>query len=398
MKSDKKLEKKLKKAKIHMLLDNPFYATLLLDRKTIIDYKGDKAGPFQTACTDGSSIWFHHNFLETLQLEEVKTVLAHEIMHIALCHHLRIKQRSLPAWGVATDFAVNCIVFKDFQKLNNSLYDTQYEGMSAENIYNRLPKDMKQKLTVSMKGKGLTKKQMEEITGGKSLGEFTAPPEGINPIEEEARIKETVTRAIEYAKAAGKIPAGLGREIDDFLKPKIAWERLLAEWVDTKAKNDYSWQRRNPRISKCFLPSLYSEELGTIVLAIDTSGSVDKALLNRFCSEINGLRGKYQFECILISCDSQIYNPTRFMKYERINFDKVKGGGGTAFSPVFNWVEENVGDTNIVGLIYFTDLYCSDFPSKHPKYDTLWMNYGERRNKTYEDNNVPFGKVIDMDY
>jgi len=356
---------RVKKARIHLLLDSPFYATLALELKLV---KDNTIFP-PTACTDGRNLWFHEDFIKSLSIEQIKTVIAHEILHIAYCHHLREEKREHGKWNRACDYSINGILLEDFARVDGMLYDIKYKDKAAEIIYNELK---------------------DEGGGGLSIGEVTAPLEGVNPIEEEIRIKENIVRATQYAKAAGKLPSHIERKMTEYLKPKISWERLLANWVDTKARDNYTWMKKNLRIKNYYFPALYSEDLGTIVVAIDTSGSINDELYNRFCSEINGLREKYKFECILISCDSDIKSVKRFSKYQTLDFSSVNGGGGTRFSPVFNWVQKNA--KGVVGLIYFTDLYCSDFPSFKPRYDTVWVNYGSERYHS-----PPFGKVIDME-
>ena len=150
--------------------------------------------------------------------------------------------------------------------------------------------------------------------------------------------------------------------------------------------------KRNNRIKDYYFPALYSEDLGTIAIAIDTSGSIDNVLYNRFCSEINGLREKYKFKCIVLSCDSAITGSRIFSKYQKIDFSFVEGGGGTRFTPVFNWIQKNT--KGIIGLIYFTDLQCSDYPSTIPPHDTVWMNYDYKNNEYRVE--PPFGKTVDM--
>jgi predicted metal-dependent peptidase len=63
-----------------------------------------------------------------------------------------------------------------------------------------------------------------------------------------------------------------------------------------------------------------------------------------------------------------------------------KGGGGTMFSPVFEWVNENRPHTK--GVVYVTDGYCSDF-GEEPTYPVLWVLTAENGGFT-----PPFGEVV----
>jgi predicted metal-dependent peptidase len=48
-----------------------------------------------------------------------------------------------------------------------------------------------------------------------------------------------------------------------------------------------------------------------------------------------------------------------------------KGGGGTDFRPVFNWVEAHE-DEDIACVIYLTDMYGT-FPKEAPAMPVLWV-------------------------
>jgi predicted metal-dependent peptidase len=62
------------------------------------------------------------------------------------------------------------------------------------------------------------------------------------------------------------------------------------------------------------------------------------------------------------------------------------GGGGTNFSPPFEWVEEEA--VQPVGLVYFTDL-AGAFPVVEPDYPVLWLNYGM-------EEKAPFGETVSV--
>ena len=175
----------------------------------------------------------------------------------------------------------------------------------------------------------------------------------------------------------------------DYLKPKIPWEQLLYNWMDEKAKSDFSWLRRNNRVKDVYLPSLYSEDLGKIILLLDYSGSISDRLINRFMSEINNLRRKHKFETVVISHDTRVADVKSFGKEQEIKFE-TNAGGGTAFKPAYDYINANIRDA--VGIVHFTDMYTGDLRQiKPPKADVVFMNYGDK------DAKAPFGKIIYME-
>ena len=198
-----------------------------------------------------------------------------------------------------------------------------------------------------------------------------------------------------HAKREGRMPAGLEREIMNILKPQVASsEDLLRDWLSEKSKDDYSYASPSS-LSWCYeestmiIPGEDGERLGYICIAIDTSISISQEKLSNFCHKINKLKEQYNFRCTVVYCDTKIYNPREFQAEEDIIFEPC-GRGGTMFTPVFNYIQEKLLDKNIVGLIYFTDLECSDYPDQEPQFPVLWLVWQEYS----EHYTPPFGKTI----
>ena len=120
------------------------------------------------------------------------------------------------------------------------------------------------------------------------------------------------------------------------------------------------------------------------VIAIDTSGSVQGELVQRFVQKTyNILKQQESFftkiNLHIIQCDAAIQEDVKitcqeeFDKY--IGEMKLHGFGGTDFRPVFSYVDSLIKIrefTNLKGLIYFTDGY-GDFPKTQPQYNTAFV-------------------------
>ncbi len=92
---------RIQKARTALLLDHPFFGSLLFR------LKGLERRSIQTMATDGVSLFYNPEFVETLCQSELAGVLAHEVMHPALQHHIRRGDRSLKRWNMACDYAIN---------------------------------------------------------------------------------------------------------------------------------------------------------------------------------------------------------------------------------------------------------------------------------------------------
>ena len=102
----------------------------------------------QTAAVaaDGSLI-LNAEFISKLTDAELRFVIAHEVMHPALGFFERLQSRSLPGFNVAHDYAINALLIEFADRQGKSmvmpqggLYSKEFEGMCAEEIYEKLGK------------------------------------------------------------------------------------------------------------------------------------------------------------------------------------------------------------------------------------------------------------------
>jgi predicted metal-dependent peptidase len=169
------------------------------------------------------------------------------------------------------------------------------------------------------------------------------------------------------------------------LEPKLPWDAILRDFVQRSAKNDYNWTRPNRRHfgRGIILPTLISDELPEIAVAIDTSASIRQEDLNDFAAEIATILATYRTTARIIYCDARIQGEEEFSSEDELKLE-LKGGGGTKFAPVFELIEQNGYDTCC--LIYFTDLY-GPFPQHEPEYPVLWVT-------PTKDREAPFGETV----
>lgn len=113
----------------------------------------------------------------------------------------------------------------------------------------------------------------------------------------------------------------------------------------------------------CYLPDTLKEKI-SVWVAIDTSGSIGKEELSEFVTEIIGLARAYRerIDMRVITADAEVHTDYLVQNgnIDKIKKIKIKGGGGTAHKPVFDYITEK--DRNAKCLIFFTDGY-SDLES-----------------------------------
>ena len=91
------VEKKLEVSKAQCLMDEPFFATLLI--RMPLKERND----IPTFATDGWFIYYNREFVETLSLDDTKFILLHEVLHPAFFHCTRRGHRDASLWNIAGD-------------------------------------------------------------------------------------------------------------------------------------------------------------------------------------------------------------------------------------------------------------------------------------------------------
>src|SRR5215469_3054112 len=124
---------RIQKARTALVLDHPFFGSLLFR------LKDRPSSAVKTMATDGVSLLWNPEFVDTLNAATLAGTLAHEVMHPALHHHLRRSGRDPKRWNVACDYAINPLLIDAGLKLPEGvLVEDRFRGMSAEQIYNLL--------------------------------------------------------------------------------------------------------------------------------------------------------------------------------------------------------------------------------------------------------------------
>lgn len=382
---------KLAKAIARLVLDHPFFATLLLDMQLSEDRKT------RTACTNGRELRYNPGFIDSLRVDQVVFVLAHLVMHVAHRHPLRRSARNPGRFNKAGDYAINGILKEaGLSLLPGALYKKEYDGLAAEQIYEYLPG--------SPDGQNSDKngigEQEEEDPGG--CGGFEdARDENGNLLSktdrqrEEARVTLSLQRAAQAARAQGKLPGSIERLVQELVHPSLDWREMLRIFIDHTARNDYSWLHPNRRhiAGGIYLPSFRSQGLKPLVLAVDTSGSIGQVELNQFQAELNDILQSYPSLVHVVYCDSRISGTVTVTPEEYPVELRAAGFGGTDLRPPFEWVDKNVPEAGCI--IYLTDLQ-GESPEVDPGIPTLWVS-------TTKDRDLPdcyrpkFGRVATLE-
>ncbi len=379
--------KKIERAKLRLILNKqPFFGVLFAHLKPV---RVDDPSIVNTMATDGSHLYYHPPFVEELDEEEMMFVAAHEVMHDALEHHIRRRDRDPKKWNMAADYAINgtLIEAKIGKMPEGGLHDPGYAGMSAEEIYARMPDPPK-----DGGGSGNDPGRCGGVIDG------AAPHDEAKQAELRAATQIRVRQAANLSKArnAGTLPDYLQRLVDEITAPKVNWADELRRLVARSLSiSEATWSRPNRRHihAGLYLPGMMANAIDQLVVAVDTSGSIwsEPETLAAFTTEVAAiLDDGHVDKIIVIYADAAVRKVEEFQRGDIFKM-KAVGGGGTAFSDTFNWVKENAPDA--AAVIYLTDLYVYDF-GEQPACPVIWTMWGTAQEFAENSAKTPFGDAV----
>ena len=380
-KLDREMREKLITARVGLLLKASFFGNLATRLKLT---NADEWCP--TAATDGRNFYYNSRFIQMLRPREVEFLFGHEVLHAVYDHMGRRGERDPQIWNIADDFCVNADLIKHRvgEKITTvpCLYDSKYEGMCAEQVYDLLMENAN-KINIQDLASKLLDQHLDG--DGDSDGEDGDGKKGPPKLSAEERqairdeLKEAILAAAATVDGAGSLPSGVRRMIQDLTEPKMNWRELLRMQLQSTIKSDFTWMRASRRgwHMDAVMPGMKNDEMIDIAVAIDASGSIDEKMLKDFLSEIQGIMDEFPaFKIHVITFDTDAYNPAQ---YDSDNLDsicdyEVKGGGGTDFTCIFDYFKNE--EIEPKRLVVFTDGYPFGSWGDENLCDTVWILHG----------------------
>lgn len=192
------------------------------------------------------------------------------------------------------------------------------------------------------------------------------------------------------ARKAGTMSAEAERLMIASREPQEDWFSICKAFVVHNITKDRSWLHPDRRYyaQGMILPGPTRENTPGFAFGVDTSGSIDVNLLNCFGERMNFVKGEVRPEWVKVAyCDTAIGRVDEFDMEEDLEFH-ARGGGGTAFMPVFDYFNEQ--DEQPACLFYFTDLESYDLAQlEEPDYPVMWVVPAYAANTP-----VPFGEKV----
>ena len=412
-----KIEEEITRAKVKLLIDQPWFGQLAA---YIIPKPVKEAST--AAINERGILFYNPDWLSSKSSKQIKTIICHEILHLAFGHLFRGEGRNPIIWNIAADLKVNeelahsrqfefppgSLVPQNNSWIQGGLKVEDISHKNTEQIYNELWKQFLSSIVVGLdqidlSGKG-TKPDFSKIpqpwrTILKELvkdlleSERKMTDKGLNVPKKDLPLlarewKDRVNQANQLSP--GTVPAGLKRELDELENPQIPWHHLLRIRL-SRSSSHRSWQRPTKKFLPFFFPAVKATKGLNAVVAFDTSGSITQKQLTKAVSETIGLAESFPSTNLwVMSSDAKVWDMVKIENgaKEKLRNLRPQGGGGTAFRPVFKKIKEKFGD-RIDCLIFFTDGYASDSWPDKPPYPVYWVS---------DSTNVnwPFGKLIKL--
>ena len=380
------------------MLDHPYLASAIT-RFPLHECRDARRCPIMS--TDGFHIFYNPAGLQEYSRADQCFILAHEVLHCLLGHIDRREDRDPRLWNIAIDFATNLLLVDFGMKMPvGGLIANDFRGNTAEEIYEKL-RDWEDSENPPWKsGTSFDMHLQHDAVDGmlESLGE--GDHESPSPLERK-RIRKAMSKEFlqDLRKSQGELPLSLEQEITQAGGGRVPWQALLARFFTGLRRDDY---RLFPASKKHIWRGLYLPSIGRpgpshVIVAVDTSGSMSENELGKILAEIDKLRSFSQCRLTLIQCDAQVHKVEEFDEHTPTRFERhpyrFYGGGGTSFTPVFEWLAEQSASPGFRPdvLFYMTDGYGS-FPDRPPALPVAWvLTHGSS-----VDVEIPFGQKIMM--
>ena len=359
---------KIEKAYKKLLIENPFYGLFLLGLSKVIDKS------VETACVRKRGIncelVINPEYWETLDDIQQLNLIQHEIYHIVFQHMFMTPFfKNHEVLNVAADCEVNSYLqnlddtwivpsmFNAESKLGTKVY--------YDIIMSQTPPPPPQGGGGGNGSNGLPDTKDDHSSWDKEFKECSDAEKQLIQNQINSQIK---TAAEQTMKMRGTIPAEMKAIVDELFKPKprvFDWKayfrRMLGSIYDINIKKT----RRKESIRFPGAAGIKHKKKVSILVAVDTSGSVNDEELKDFFSEITYIY-KAGTRITILECDAAI---SANYEYTGKWTGKVHGRGGTDFQPVIDYYRKNMKD--YAALVYFTDGMCS-IPNNIPR-DTIWV-------------------------
>lgn len=332
---------------------------------------------------------------------ELRFVLGHEVLHVALDWWGRLKHRDPLLFNIAHDHAINLVLLDlaaasagALKMPSHGHANPRFAQDSAEEIYARLEEtrradiawaaDLRQRYPKAAIDTPGTRALSIPLPGRDCRDDLAATGLGRQAAQGDASAARQLFREwqvhVEAARqlheaglGQGSLPAGLRLLLDALRAPTVSWREALSRWIGENALHeDWSYRRPSRRSESAgeLLPGIFRSGLPDLTILWDTSGSMfgAEALV---LAEVLAIVEELGLNVRLLVCDAAIQADVEGVQHIGAILPHLRGGGGSDFRPAFERLDAEA-DTSVV--VAFTDGAIA-VPTVHPPHlrGVLWV-------------------------
>jgi predicted metal-dependent peptidase len=343
----------------------PLLGPLAAQMRIVADPHVAKALDVSIAAIDPclGEVYFNPGWL--FSAAEIRFVYVHELLHAALLHHTRGKGRDPWLWNVACDFVVNAWLIEagiGSMPSVGGCFDPRLAGKSAEEVYDLLGADPR-----ACKGLRGFRGKLGDILfdrGGRRIYRGDV-----------CTLDDLIKRCLATGLSCpdrGRLPLGLIEEIKSLFVPPVPWDVELGRWMERhvplvrEARRSFARASRRqsstpdiPRPAR-HVPQEWLEAC-TFGVVLDTSGSMDRALLGRALGAIASYAEARDVPAVrLVLCDARPYDQGFVAPADLRGVFPVRGRGGTVLQPAVSWLLSRPDFPPSAPVMILTDGQCEE--------------------------------------
>lgn len=300
--------------------------------------------------------------------EELRFVMAHEILHVGLRHEVRRQGRDPWLWNVACDFVINGWLIEmgvgRAPEAIGYLHDPELKGASAEEIYDRITGDLRL-LRKIKKLRGWVE-DGPDVLGDKPEAWWRA-----GGVDLDAFCRRALQSGLELHQSSGRghLPGGLIEEIKALDHPVIPWDVALGDWLDSffeplEVRRTFARASRRQEASPDIPRPGRAKPLEktpdrTFGVVLDTSGSMDRLTLARALGAIRAYALSRDVRALrLLQCDAAAHDSGYVSPDDLLETVEIRGRGGTVLMPGVQVLETANDFPRTAPILVITDGAC----------------------------------------
>ena len=291
----------------------------------------------------------------------LKEVMKHECLHL-IFGHIFLSLPDKAREKLACELSVNSYIDRK-NLIDQGLFPEDFKmppKLGVMEYYNRLPET---KVTsYALGGKGKKGEQGED--GVPSLDSHEGWKDcDADDVQLQTLVKDVLRKAKDACDSLdswGNMPSELRAAIGEatgFEEQKVDWQTVLRDFLASAAETSLDYTNRRPSRRYGTRPGTKKEEVLSLAIGIDTSGSISDEALRMFFDELYWIHRRGA-KITVFECDCEI---GREYDFGDLDLSGITGGGGTDLEPVVR----EASDRGYDALIYFTDGYAPEIEADY---------------------------------